>query len=104
MSDFSQRFEGGIENISNWKASEMHLFLLCIVVVLFASKEIIAENVCLNFYHFSTMKLLLINGQEINLKFIKNRMTNFVKDAQSLYGTSFVSYNVLRLIHLHEYY
>ena len=47
-SDFSRRLEGGIENIANWKASEMRLFLLYIGIVLFASNEIISNKFCLN--------------------------------------------------------
>ena len=104
-SDFSRRLEGGIENISHWKASEMRLFLLYIGIVIFASKEIIPTKIRVNIQYFSTaMRLLLLNGQSKNVKFIEFLMKTFVEDAASLYGTSFVSYNVHNLIHLHDDY
>jgi hypothetical protein len=101
--EFNRKCDGGLKTISHWKASEFRLFLLYTGMV--ALKNILPSRMYKHFLHFSfSLRLLLADNQECNIKSIRSLLINFVLNSQKIYGNSFVSINVHSIIHLPDDY
>ena len=104
-SDFARRLEGGLDNCTNWKASELRLFMLYVGICLFFSKKVVSKQIRNNYLQFAVgMKILLSENQYDNLASVRKMFKNFISDAIGIYGPSFASYNVHSLMHLPDDY
>ena len=104
-SDFNRKCEGGLANVSNWKASEFRLFMLYLGIIILFDKEVASRDIFENFLLFSlSMKFLLSENNHNHLDFVKNMLIRFIEGAIDIYGSSFLSYNVHSIQHLTEDY
>jgi hypothetical protein len=78
-SDFNRKCEGGLSNLSDWKATEYRLFLLYVGPVVLSDPEIIPKDMYANFLQFSTaMTYLLLENQLDKVNFVKNLLANLL--------------------------
>ena len=103
--EFGRKFVGGVNFILKWKASQYRTLLLYVGVVLFRNRKIAPIGIFKNFLKFSiALRLLNMEDQSCNLKFIEKLLIEFIQESKLLYGNSFVSYNVHNLYHLCDDY
>lgn len=92
-SEFNRKLNSGFHNCKFWKATELHQFVLYAGIAIL--KYILTEPLYINFLHFAvSMRLLLSDGQEINMVHAFRLLKSFFQGSLKIYGKSFVSYNV----------
>jgi len=103
--EFNRKCDGGMANLSNWKASEYRIFLLYTGMVILHDKNIASKAIFKNFLLFSiAMKFLLGEDNQEHMSFVENLIMRFIEGAVDIYGSSIISYNVHSLVHLPEDY
>ena len=102
--EFNRRL-GSIDSFSSWKASEFRTFLLYVGIYVLSFKKVVDTQFYHNFLLFSiSLRMMLTDGSYSNIGIIRNMLNEFIDGVKSLYGTSFMSYNVHVLTHLPDDY
>ena len=102
-SEFNRKLNGGLGTLLHWKATEFRFFLLYGGLV--ALKDILDDNYYLNFLYFSiSIRLMLQPFNPDHVTLINNYINKFITSSITLYGKSFLSYNVHSLVHVVDDY
>ena len=102
-SEFKRKLNSGFQNYKFWKATEFRQFLVYAGFPIL--KDILPATLYANFLYLAiSLRMLLTEGQQVNMKNVSTLLKTFVKGARKIYGDGFVSYNVHSLIHLPDDY
>ena len=102
-SEFSRKLSGGLDSLAHWKATELRIFLLYVGPIVL--KNNLPKRQYTNFlYLCAAMRLLLTPGQNENLENIRLLLKTFIETAKTIFGKSFISYNVHAVLHLPDDY
>lgn len=92
----------GLNELKNWKATELRQFLLYSGPVVL--KNIIEKNLYEHFLTLHAAVTILINPDECRRKnkYAKDLLQHFVHSSKILYGEQFISHNVHGLLHISD--
>ncbi|CAK8697393.1 unnamed protein product [Clavelina lepadiformis] len=95
-----------VSDLPYWKASEYRLFMLYVGCVMLHDENVLSKS---RYFHFLKLTvamrfLLYQNTSPQHLQVCSNLLREFVSESATLYGKSFVSYNVHSLLHLVDDY
>ena len=103
-SEFNRKLEGGINAILRWKVSQLRLVTLYVGVVIFANKKITSLFYQPFLKYSVALRLLNSEDQKKNLNFIRKLLVEFNEECKTIFGLSFLSYNVHNLVHIPDDY